>query len=207
MSRTPVIYLHGFASSPGSKKARQFRDVVQDLIVPDLSETNFENLTITRQLAVVEREARGRPVALIGSSLGGYLAALYAARHPEVKRVVLLAPAFEFAKRYAQRLGPEQVDEWRRTGSIDVFHYGENRNCRLGYQLLENAQHYEDFPEVSQPTLIFHGAQDDVVPLELSERFAAGRANVRLEVVESGHELLNVLDYMARRTLDFLGVD
>ncbi len=70
MSRIPVIYLHGFASSPGSKKARYFRDAFQDLIVPDLAESNFESLTITGQLAVVEREARGRAVALIGSSLG-----------------------------------------------------------------------------------------------------------------------------------------
>jgi len=201
---TPVVYLHGFASSPSSKKARYFREHLQGITVPDLAEGDFEHLTITGQLAVIERAAGGKPVSLIGSSLGGYLAALYAARHPEVERVLLLAPAFAFAKGWAARLGPARVAEWRRTGWIEVFHYGENRNCRLAYQLLEDAERYEDYPDVRQPTLIFHGAQDDVVPAELAERFAAGRANVQLEILESGHELLNVLGRIGDRTCEFL---
>ena len=31
--------------------------------------------------------------------MGGYLAALYASRHPEIDRMVLLAPAFGFGTR------------------------------------------------------------------------------------------------------------
>jgi len=199
----PTIYLHGFASSPGSKKARYFRERLPGLIVPDLAEGDFEHLTITGQLAVLERATNGKPVSLIGSSLGGYLVALYGARHPEVERLVLLAPAFAFAKGWVERAGQAQVDEWRRAGFIDVFHFGEGRNRRLAYQLLEDARSFEDFPDLSQPTLIFHGAHDDVVPVELSRRFAAGRPNVRLEVVESGHELLNVLEQVGDGTREF----
>jgi pimeloyl-ACP methyl ester carboxylesterase len=152
----------------------------------------------------VERAANGRPVSLIGSSMGGYLAALYGATHPEVERLILMAPAFAFAKGWEARIGPAQVEEWRRSGFMEVFHYGDGGNRRLGYQLLDDARRYEDFPDVSQPTLIFHGAGDDVVPVELSRRFADGRANVRLEVVDSSHELLNVLDQMGAETLTFL---
>jgi pimeloyl-ACP methyl ester carboxylesterase len=204
MPLTPVIYLHGFASSPGSKKARYFQERIPGLIVPDLAGGDFEHLTITGQLAVIERTANGRPVSLIGSSMGGYLAALYGARHPEVEKLVLMAPAFAFAKGWEARVGPEQVEEWRRTGFMEVFHYGDGSNHRLGYQLLDDARGYEDFPALSQPTLIFHGAQDDVVSVDLSRRFSAGRPNVRLEVMDSGHELLNVLDEIGAETLTFL---
>ena len=199
------IYLHGFASSPGSKKARYFQERVPGLIVPDLAGDDFEHLTITGQLEVLQRVANGRPASLIGSSMGGYLAALYGARHPEVERLVLLAPAFAFAKRWAERVGPAQMEDWRRTGFMEVFHYGDGRNRQLGYPLLEDAQRYEDFPALTQPTLIFHGAVDDVVPVELSRRFAESRPNVRLQVMESGHELLNVLDEIGAEARAFLG--
>jgi uncharacterized protein len=203
-----IVYLHGFASGPSSSKARYFRQRLEtegfSVMVPDLSEGNFEGLTLSGQLRVIESAAAGGDVALIGSSMGGYLAALYAARHAEVKRVVLLAPAFGFARRWAERMGPETVEAWRRMGTIDVFHYAEARNCALGYQLLEDAKQYEDYPDVHQPCLIFHGIHDDVVPVQYSEEFAASRRNVELHVVNSGHELLNVLDAMGDRVAAFL---
>src|ERR1019366_915967 len=104
-----ILYLPGFASSPASSKARFFAERLRGsgalIDIPDLADGDFEHLTISGQLRVIERAAAGEPVALMGSSLGGYLAAIYAARHPEVSHVVLLAPAFGFARRWAERIG------------------------------------------------------------------------------------------------------
>lgn len=203
-----ILYLHGFASGPSSSKARYFRERLESpaspVEIPDLAEGDFEHLTITGQFAVVERCAAGEPVHLIGSSLGGYLAALYAARHAEVGRVVLLAPAFGFARRWAEHLGSAQVEEWRTTGAMEVFHYAQNRNLPLSYQLLEDAARYEEFPDFRQPALIFHGAHDDVVPARYSREFASAHPNAQLEILDSGHELLNALDYMASKVSAFL---
>jgi pimeloyl-ACP methyl ester carboxylesterase len=157
----PVIYLHGFASGPTSNKAQFFRDRIPRLQIPDLAQGDFERLTISGQLHVIERAAADGPSTLIGSSLGGYLAALYAARHTEVTRLVLLAPAFGFARRWAESAGTE---EWRRNGFAEVFHYADKRMRRLNYSFLEDALRYEDFPDSKQPALIFHGIRDDVVP-------------------------------------------
>jgi len=206
---TRILYLHGFASSPSSTKARYFRERLESagmhVDVPDLAAGDFEHLTVTAQLAVMERMAAGNPPpAVTGSSLGGYLAALYAARHPEIPRVVLLAPAFGFPRRWADTLDEQQLSEWRRTGTIDVFHYAENRTRKLHYGLLEDAAHYEDYPDFRQPALIFHGAHDNVVPAACSETFAARHPNAKLEVLDAGHDLLNVLDCMAERILPFL---
>ena len=207
-----ILYLHGFASGPSSSKARYFRNCLEAagarVDVPDLAAGDFEHLTLTGQLAVIQQAAHAggvpEPVALMGSSMGGYLAALYAARHSEVTRLVLLAPAFAFARRWSAHLGAKAMERWRATGSMEVFHYGEERARALAYGLMEDAAAYEDSPDVRQPALIFHGAHDDVVPPALSQTFAAARPNVELEVVDSGHDLLNVLDYMAPKVAAFL---
>jgi uncharacterized protein len=205
---TRVVYLHGFASGPSSRKADFFRARLERsgaaVIVPDLAEGDFEHLTITGQLRVIERAVGGQPVSLIGSSMGGYVAALYAARHAAVVRLVLLAPAFGFARLWAERQGSQEMDEWRRCGWLAVFHYSEGRERRVGYCLMEDAASYEDYPAFSQPALIFHGRHDEIVPAARSQQFAATHPNVVLEILESGHELLNVLDDMAPKVERFL---
>lgn len=202
------VYLHGFASSPGSNKAqalkRRFAAEGRELEIPDLAAGSFSGLTVSGQLAVVERTAAGEPVSLIGSSLGGYLAALYAARHPEVTRLVLMAPAFGFANRWRERLGEEELEHWRRNGFFEVFHYGSQREERLAYEFIEDADGYEEFPEFRQPTLILHGRYDEVVPVELSRQFVQNQPHIELRILESDHGLSNRLDEIWDATHRFL---
>ena len=76
---TFVLYLHGFASGPGSKKARFFGERFAargvPYVVPDLAAGDFAHLTLSGQLAVVRKAVGGERVRMMGSSLGGYLAA------------------------------------------------------------------------------------------------------------------------------------
>lgn len=203
-----VLYLHGFASSTGSRKARFFserlgaRGVHVD--IPDLAEGQFERLTITRQLKVIEKAVHGDSVTLIGSSLGGYLGALYAAAHPEVARLLLLAPAFGFHELWIDALGPERLGLWREIGTMPVYHYGEQRDVPIKYDLMEDAARYPAFPDFGQPALIFHGLEDTVVPVQYSSTFARERGNVRLMELRSDHELTDVLDEIWRGAENFL---
>ena len=133
-----------------------------------------------------------------------YLAALYASRHAaQIQELLLLAPAFQFPRRWQERYSPEG---WKREGFLPVFHYGEGRERRLGYQFVEDAAQYEDEPEFPQPALILHGVQDSVVPAEISRVYAARRPNARLVLFESGHELTNVLEPMWLEVSNFLSV-
>ena len=162
--------------------------------IPDLAEGDFKGLTLSKQLALVERLGRHEPAIVIGSSMGGYLAALYAARHPEVERVILLAPALRFHALWATECGPERLRLWKEKGSVPVFHYGTGRPQLIGYQLMEDAAQFEPEPQFSQPCLLFHGDSDPLVPVTQSVQFAAAHANVRLIRLASGHELTDVLD-------------
>lgn len=203
-----VIYLHGFASGPSSGKAQYFRNCFEkigiSLEIPELVEGPFENLTVSGQLNVIERTANGEPVTLIGSSMGGYLAALYASLHPETHKLVLLAPAFQFTQRWPEELGAEKAGEWKRTGRLEVFHYGDNCQRHIGWQLIEDARRYPCEPSFSQPALLFHGTNDTVVPHRYSQAFAAAHPNVILRLLPSDHQLTDSTELIWREMQKFL---
>jgi hypothetical protein len=202
------VYFHGFASGPQSRKARNFRERFEErgieLEIPLLDEGDFEHLTVSGQLRLAAKCLAGAPCRLIGSSMGGYLAALYAASHPEVERLVLLAPAFGFASRWREMQGPEVISHWRDTGWLEVFHYGDKKQRRVHYGLLEDAANFPGFPDFRQDALIFHGVNDAVVPVELSREFVASHPNAVLREMDSDHELLDVLDVIMGEAVPFL---
>ncbi len=209
-----IVYLHGFASGPQSSKAqffsRKFSEAGIDFEAPRLDRGNFEGLTITGQLAVVEGAVgqAGSPVVLMGSSLGGYISGLYAARHPEqIEKLVLLAPAFQFPSRWRERFSAQDLEQWKRAGSWPFFHYGSKKEERLGYAFIEDGAQYEDEPDFYQPCLILHGTQDPVVPFEASRGFAQRHPNASLREFHSGHELTDVLDDLWASASAFLSLE
>jgi uncharacterized protein len=216
MPVAPVIfYLHGFASSPVSTKVRYFSDRLQEhgvaLVCPDFNAPSFRTLTITRMLEQLDglvARAGDAPVTLMGSSLGGTLAILAAARWPgRVTRVVLLAPAVMFAKPGHHLLPPERIDEWRRRGSLPFFHYADNAQRELDYAFYEDSLGYEAFNAVvPQPTLVFQGLRDASVDYRTVEQFANTRSNVTLSLLDDDHQLIASLPRMWNDIQPFLGI-
>jgi pimeloyl-ACP methyl ester carboxylesterase len=206
------VYLHGFASGPGSGKATFFSERLGacgiETVIPDLAAGDFEHMTISSQLGVIQRAAGQGPQIIIGSSMGGYLAALFAARHPDlVDRLVLMAPAFCFARRWPLLLGEAAMAEWRSTGWRTLFHYGDQCERKLSYKLVEDGLGYEPYPAVDQQVLILHGTKDDVVPCTLSEEFQRLQPDTRrLVLLDSGHELTDVMESLWSESAQFLGL-
>ena len=129
---TVYLYLHGFASSPRSRKAQDLRDrfaaLNLTLHTPDLNQNDFTHLTLTRQIQqVCDGFPLGQPIVIIGSSLGGLTAAWVGECCPQVDRLVLLAPAFEFLTHWLPKLGDELLHEWQSGKPLMVYHYGAER--------------------------------------------------------------------------------
>jgi pimeloyl-ACP methyl ester carboxylesterase len=208
------LYLHGFASSPGSSKARFFaerlREAGHTLLCPDFNLPAFEDLTVTRMLEQVETLLAGLtagPVAVIGSSLGAFVALQLAARYSRIDRLVLLAPALDFEGNRRRNIGDEGLARWRDTDRLGVYHFGYGEPRSVRYALYADAAAYDAYGvAIDIPILIFQGTEDTAVEPASVERFAQGRKNVTLEMLNDDHQLLRSLETIWSKAGPFLGV-
>ncbi len=205
-----MLYLHGFASSPGSAKARAFVERLGPLgsrvAVPRLDGGDFAHLTLTRALAAAESSAPGPAgtYAVVGSSMGGYLALRHALRHP-VLGVIAMAPALDFPDSWPRWSKPEELERWAASGWTEVDHHETGRKERLAYDIVADARRHEVLVAAPRcPVLLFHGRRDDVVPCVLSERFAGANPGVRLQLLDDDHSLLASVPFILDESTAFL---
>lgn len=207
-----LLYLHGFASGPGSAKAvdlaRRFAADGRVLDIADLTPGpfGFERSTPTSMLELVRgRLAEGpAPHVLVGSSLGGWLSAIAASRDPAIRRLVLLAPAFNLVERWSARLSPADLAGWRRDG-LEVDHHATGTRRRIGWRFFEDAGRHPAWPAVTVPALVIAGRQDDLVPLADVERWVDRTPTARLVVLDDGHGLERSYPRIYEETRAFLG--
>ncbi|HVL66451.1 MAG TPA: YqiA/YcfP family alpha/beta fold hydrolase [Vicinamibacterales bacterium] len=230
-----LFYLHGFASSAGSSKAAFFAAKLREhglaLHTPDFNVPDFSTLTVTRMVDQVVAEIEALPpgpVVLIGSSLGAFVAVAVAGRLKsaptgaagagsvtsasapggrQVDRLVLLAPALEFATRRDFQLGDRSLEEWERTGTTNVFHYGYGRVVPVHYALYVDACGYDCLnAALDLPIQVFMGRKDSVVDPAGVERWARRRPNVELHLLDDDHQLGASLEFMWREMHRFLAL-
>lgn len=215
-----VVYLHGFASSTQSSKARAFAEHLAGYGIavqtPDFNLPSFETLTISRmidQTCEAVEQGSDEPVVLIGSSLGAFVAVHAAARcaaphgSRRVDRLILLAPALDFASNRMNELGRAAIAAWRETGRMNVFHYGYGRMMPVSYALYEDAARHDAFAvHVRVPILIFQGTRDTVVDPGVATRFARTRPHVTVQLLDDDHQLLASMPRIWNESREFLGL-
>jgi len=208
-----AFYLHGFASSPESSKAIRLARALEAIGVatriPDLNQPSFRALTVTRMIRqvrdAIDAERPAGPVVLIGSSLGAFVAVNAAAADSRVQGLVLLAPALDFGADAHGRIGTVTIEDWKREGRADVFHYAWNRPETLDYALYEDARRYDAFALTRDlPVLIFQGTRDTVVDPAVVERWASTRPHVTLRMVDDDHQLQASLDRIEADAVAFV---
>ena len=194
-----IIYLHGFASGPGSYKATLFRRYFASsgvsLVIPDLEGGDFRNLTVTSQINIIRQTIYENPAeryGLVGSSMGGYLALLTAQMEPRVRCLYLMCPGINFVSRWKKKVMGEFKPNEKFPSLIQVFNYRYNKIVDLNSSLFQDAETWDSLNlERCLPTRLVHGAQDEVVPLEGSRSFCQTRPWVELVELDSDHGLLS----------------
>ncbi len=106
MDTTRILFIHGSDSSGQTYKAQVLRKTFSELISPDFTGPLAVRLA---QMEAIVKNKDGW--TLIGSSLGGLMAALFTTQHPgQVRKQVLLAPALHLPEFSRPRHLPKPVD-------------------------------------------------------------------------------------------------
>ncbi len=88
-----LYYIHGYESSPRSTKGTLFEKTLQAKAI-QYRECKPENIIIAECLDNIKKAlGNDNDITLIGSSLGGFLAAKTALENPQVRHLILLNPA------------------------------------------------------------------------------------------------------------------
>ena len=212
MGRQTFLFLHGFASSAQSTKAKFLQERFEGLpqvgyCALDFNPTpaDFEYMTTTGQINrlrqfVLDRELAS--VSLIGSSYGGLIALHYAHRFGGIEKLLLLAPGLRWL---SGGLSQEELEHWRNRGSVPVFQPAFGREVPIRYDLQMDGLGYLAFIPPPAPVLIIHGQNDSTVPVEHSRGYAADYPDhVDLIEVDSDHDLNGYLDLIWRCVQSFL---
>lgn len=217
-----VVWVHGFGSHRGGDKAAAVRAACArhgwafaafDFRGHGASGTMHELRAshLLEDLAAVRGflAARGHTrLGLVGSSMGGFAAAWFAARNPDaVAGCVLLAPAFGFLARRWARLTEAEREEWKRTDRLRVTN--EWVGTALAYGLIEERDQFRPAALAAgwhTPALLFRGMADDVVPPDDSLDFLRSVAYPRVELRLLGdgdHRLTAYKDEIAAEACRF----
>ncbi|MFQ5780786.1 MAG: alpha/beta hydrolase family protein [Nitrospiria bacterium] len=219
-----VILCHGFMSS---KESSTNRALTERLLPNDIatcrfdffghneSAGSFQELTLTRCLNQVEgilqwsaQSGYGK-IGLVGSSFGGLVAIITAARHPVLRAAALKCPVSDYPAIWQARLGEGGMKQWRESGILSFATM--DGKARLEYPFYEDLLKYDTYREaglIRSPTLIVHGDADEDVPVDQSRHlFDTLQSPKEMEIIPgAGHEFSNPDDFerMAERIAAWL---
>jgi uncharacterized protein len=211
-----VVLCHGFLSTKNSTTNKVLTRILNDEGLATLrfdffghgeSDGLFEDITVS--LAVRQAHAAIDLVlsqgftclGLMGSSFGGLVAILTSAQRQDVACLALKCPVVDFAEELRLEFGLGELAHWQSTNTIPNIMGGAGR-VRLKYGLYEDSLRniaYEPAAQIVAPTLIVHGACDELVPLHQSQRLLDALGGLkRLDLLpEADHQFTRGEDFRA----------
>ena len=206
------VFLHGLGSVRTGEKSESLRQHAQsrgqgflrfDLRGHGESSGELGQIAVSELIAdTIQVLERNGPANLVGSSLGGLVSAHVTATRPDlVHRLALLAPAFELMPHLDQRLDA--------SGRLWT---SEGQGFTVEQRVIKDAQKLDEqgLPQrIRVPTLLVHGAADDVIPQTVSEGFFAAMPyeHKQLWLVPEGDHRLNTVANRIWQRIDELPAD
>jgi putative redox protein len=175
------------------------------------SSGKFEDITYSGEVddlraayALVQSRDPGK-IAILGSSMGGTVALLFAAEEPAIAALVTVAAPVHPEQFPRRTLTSKQIDEWRNQGF--TFYHGQRLNVSLLHDL-DKINALQAAARVICPVLIIHGDADEVVPVREAHELYGCLTNSRRLLVLKGcdHRLSDPasMQLAVREALDWL---
>tara|TARA_B100000214_G_scaffold83247_1_gene56602 strand:+ start:4443 stop:5084 length:642 start_codon:yes stop_codon:yes gene_type:complete len=192
-----ILFAHGLEGSPnGSKPTWMKESLGWEIICPEMSNNGWTIADQTEVIANAITENEDVDIVM-GSSYGGLAIANASERFAKRDlRLVLLAPAFGLAENFRSIAGEQGLIKWENTGSRQYFHHGFGHEVEFGWDFITSADEMS-WPNLHHPTIILHGSQDDIVPIESSRKVSESNELVEIIEVEDGHRLADSLHFIA----------
>ncbi len=180
--RKAVLLIHGFAGgtydmeSLAWRLGRNSRLDVYEFTLP--GHGRKESSKYTDWIAATEEKVETlinygySDIYVVGHSMGCVLACYVASKYPQIKKVVLAAPAFKYI---TEKDDPISIKKTKRIvseyGISELIFRGFGRvNITTTGEFKKLVKEYQDVPKkIKVPILIFQGLKDDVVPVTSSE--------------------------------------
>ena len=164
-------------------------------------------MTLTSQVNIVLDlldQFQGKKVCLIGSSMGGYLAALLAQKRVVIKATYLMAPGFNFLERWMRSLQLDYDGDNILKRKVPIIHYRYDKTKYICTDIFKDAKKWASIGlKRDVPTRIVHGTHDEVVPINESIKFVSRRPWCSLKELDCDHGLLSHLDWIVDDCLAF----
>mgnify|MGYP001219019737 FL=1 len=190
MTKT-ILYLHGFASSSNSNKAKILSSYISKissnskLMIPNL-DNNFKKAVSQIELLIKNSD---QPISFIGSSLGGYFAAYFASI--ENAKAILINPAIPPLKGFDEYLG-------------------ENKNYSTGQKFLIEEEDIKFLRQLltkkylnKENTLVLMESGDDVLEYKKTSKYFEG---CHIDIVFGGSHSYESMGEKLKKISNFLNI-
>ena len=127
----------------------------------------------------------------MGSSFGGLVSIFAASDREEFDVLALKSPVSDYLGLLITKDHGSNIKTWKEKGSTQIAG-ADGQNLQLNYSFYEDAEKnrgYEAVKKIRIPTLIVHGDEDEIVPLEQSKISASLMSNCRLEIIRGADHI------------------
>jgi len=185
-----VMVLHGFS---GSKEEEHIAQLTRDLakngicairfdmsglgesegsIESDYRLSNYlDDIDVIYNLLAMQFFVDSKSIGIVGHSMGGKAALLYAAHNPEIRSVCAISPPYQMSDTTAYK---SKLEDWKKTGWLEK-NSGQFGILHFPYAFIEDAMKHDVrkvAAKIKQSKLIVWGTKDtSVLPVEAEELY------------------------------------
>jgi len=204
-----VILVHGFSSTKETSakpNAELLNTLGLNALRIDLdnqgeSELDFKTgVCIPNYVKQVEasinfvKERGFKEISLLGTSFGGLVVLSTALTHPEIKRLFLRAPVFDWQKHAKKKLG-DDFSKYKKERRFPHFDNNGEVEYYFSFDCYETAKDYSMFEhahKIKQPIMIIQGDMDESVDPEEAKKIVNLFPNAELKMIKGAGHILGV---------------